>query len=286
MARLMKEPFVHFLLLGLLIFAAYAWLNRGETSQDKIVIDQPKLDHLHELWRIQWRRDPSEAETRALLKRYLRQEVFYREAVRMGLDRNDEIVRRRMAQKMEAVADDLDTLMRSPGDAELRAFYEAHVDQFTQPSSYALEQVLFLSDESDREAAQAALLTRLRAGDEIPVERANKLGVANVWDLLTESELDNAFGKGFSAALASLPQGEWAGPVQSGFGWHLVKVVRQQPAKVAPFEAVRADVEREFTYQNQLESQEQLYQELAKRYTLEIQATGISSAIRAELGAR
>lgn len=282
MTRLLREPFVHFLLLGCLIFAAYAVLDGGESEEDRIVIDQARLDHLRELWKIQWKREPNESETRALLERYVRQEVFYREALRMGLDRDDEIVRKRLAQKMEAVANDLGTLMRPPDEARLRAFHQEHAALFTRPASYAFEQVLFLPGEGDEVAA----LQALQAGGAIAPERVDKLGVRNQWSLTPVPELDNAFGSGFADALAGLPDGQWSGPVPSGYGLHLVRVSERAPPTLLPFEEVRDHVAREYAYRNELSAQDGMYDELRSRYTIEIPASGVPAATRAALGAR
>ena len=116
-----------------------------------ILVDQARLDHLVTLWKAQWKRDPSPEDLAAIIDRHLQQEVYYREALRMGLDRDDEIIRTRLAQKMEAVASDLSALMRPPTEEQLRAFYSERPDLFTLPQAYAFRQVLYLPSEVEDE---------------------------------------------------------------------------------------------------------------------------------------
>ncbi|MGE0054007.1 MAG: hypothetical protein AB7S74_07345 [Hyphomicrobium sp.] len=143
--QIVREPLVHFLVVGGLLFAAWSWLAPHKTAgpgEDIIVIDQARLDHLKTLWKAQWKREPAPEDVAAIIDRDLRQEVFYREALRMGLDRDDEIVRTRLAQKMEAVANDLSTLMDPPTEDRLRAFQAERADLFTLPPAFAFRQVL------------------------------------------------------------------------------------------------------------------------------------------------
>ncbi len=280
MLRIAKEPFVHFLLLGCLIFAAYYWLNRNQEQEDQIVIDQQELDHLRKLWSIQWKREPNDSETRALLERYVRQEVFYREALRLNLDRNDEIIRKRLSQKMEAVANDLGTLTNPPSDDQLKAFFQNHQELFRLPPSYAFRQVLFLPDEARDKAAVEALLAQLRAGGTIPQSRVDKLAVPNTWLQTTAPELHNAFGGDFTQALADAPQQQWFGPVRSGYGWHLVYIDSRQAPAVPAFETVRDYVAREFDYQAERDIQERVYQELLARYRVIITAANLPSEVK------
>jgi peptidyl-prolyl cis-trans isomerase C len=284
--RLPNEPFVHFLVLGFLIFGAYLWLNpkeqeRGEgNADDRIVIDQQQVDHLKELWSGQWKREPDAGELRAILDRHLRQEIFYREALRMGLDRNDEIIKRRLSQKMEAVADDLGALMRPPTDAQLEQYFHEHADFFTVPRSYALRQVLFLPDETNLEAGMNQTLDSLRRGADLPSQRMDKLGVPCDWPLTSVRELENAFGEEFTRVLDRLPVNEWAGPVRSGYGQHLVFILSRQEPALPRFDDVRDLVAREYKYRSELKSQEAVFEELLAKYKVSITAQDIPEEVK------
>jgi peptidyl-prolyl cis-trans isomerase C len=280
--RLLREPFVHFLVLGALIFGAYVWLDgepAAQNNDNRIVIDQGELDHLTDLWKLQWKRDPAPSDVAAIIDRHLRQEIFYREALKMNLDHNDEIIKKRLAQKMEAIADDLSTLMRPPTDEQLRKYYESRADFFKLPKAYAFKQILFLPDE--RTGMEAALVS-MKQGADVPRDRINKLSVPVEWSLTSVGDIDNAFGGGFSEALDNLPVGEWSGPVKSGYGSHLVFIERKEGARVPDFEEVRDYVAREFEYRSVLDTQDQVYKKLLDKYEVSITAKNVPAEIRDE----
>jgi peptidyl-prolyl cis-trans isomerase C len=287
LARLLREPIVHFFGFGAVIFGAFVLLDSGEAPaharDNEIVIDQAQVDHLTRLWKLRWRRDPAPDDLAAIIDRHLRQEVFYREALKLNLDHNDGIIRKRLAQKMEAVANDLSTLMKPATDERLRAYFHSREDFFTLPAAYAFRQVLFLPDEDNVEARMDKLKGELSEGGAIPVSRRSKLSVANYWSLTPVTRLDNAFGREFASSLETLPEGEWAGPVRSGYGWHLVRVERQQPSMVPPFEEVREFVAREYEYQSVLQAQDQVYRNLLAKYEVNITADDVPADVREEL---
>jgi peptidyl-prolyl cis-trans isomerase C len=280
--RLLREPFFHFLVLGALIFGAYAWLDGGRTPQNndnRIVIDQGELDHLTGLWKLQWKRDPAPSDVVAIIDRHLRQEIFYREALKMNLDHNDGIIKKRLAQKMEAIADDLSTLVRPPTNEQLREYYESRADFFKLPKAYAFRQILFLPDETN---GIEATLVSMQQGADVPRDRMNKLSVPVEWSLTSIEDIDNAFGGGFSGALDDLPVGKWSGPVQSGYGSHLVFIERKEEARVPDFEEIRDYVAREYEYRSVLETQDQVYGELLDKYEVSITAEDVPAEIRAK----
>lgn len=287
LAKLLREPIVHFFGFGAVIFGAFFLQDSGDApvqaSADEIVIDQAQVDHLTQLWKLRWKRDPAPDDLAAIIDRHLRQEVFYREALKLNLDHNDGIVRKRLAQKMEAVANDLSTLMKPATDERLRAYFHSREDFFTLPAAYAFRQVLLLEDEDNLDARVETLKGELNGGGAIPANRRSKLSVANDWSLTPINRLDNAFGRQFASSLEGLPKGEWAGPVRSGYGWHLVKVERHQPSTLPPFEEVREFVAREYEYQSVLQAQDQVYRNLLAKYEVNITADGIPANVREEL---
>ncbi len=280
MQKIIKEPLVHFVVLGVLLFSAWSWVNPGteERGDDTIVIDQRRLDHLETLWKAQWKRDPAPEDVAAIIDRHLRQEVFYREALNMGLDQDDDIIRTRLAQKMEAVASDLSMLMKPPTSADLRDFYVQHKDLFTLPDAFAFEQVLYLPEEA-KEADLKAILEDLNSGEEVPNNRVNKLSVPNVWQLTTVNALRNSFGGSFSESLAQFPVGQWVGPVHSGLGLHLVKVTKNKPSQLAPYEDITDYVEQQYQYYAVLEAQKNMFQELLNKYQVQISANNVPETV-------
>lgn len=278
--RLVKEPLVHFLLLGCLIFAAYGLLKREQYQENTIVISQQQFDHLTNLWRSQWKRDPSPDDIAAILDRHIRQEVFSREALRMNLDHNDEIIKKRLAQKMEAVASDLQTLTSPATEEQLKKYFHQHEEFFILPLSYSFKQILFLTSEQDRKALMQNFLQSLRAGAEIPKNRQSKLGVPCDWPITSESDIENAFGSPFSRSLDDLPIKQWSGPIRSGYGWHLVYIEIKQEPRLPDFQEVRDFVAREYDYQSELLAQDQVYQELLAKYNVSITAKDLPAEIK------
>ncbi|WP_295798066.1 peptidylprolyl isomerase [uncultured Microbulbifer sp.] len=276
--RLIREPFLHFMALGGLIFAAYFWLEQEQDSDHRIVVDQQDLDHLVNLWKLQWKRDPGPGDVQALIDRYVRREVFYREALRMNLDHNDEIIKKRLAQKMEAVAIDLSALMHPVTEEQLREYFHRREDLFKLPQAYAFRQVLLLPEEKTEEQMQD-LLTALRQGEEIPSARRQKLSIPNQWPLTATQELDNAFGGDFAQGLNKLPTGKWGGPIRSGYGWHLVLIERKQEPAMPDFEQVQDFVAQQYEYASGIKAQDRVYQELLAKYQVQVTAEDIPGAI-------
>ncbi|MBT0666757.1 peptidyl-prolyl cis-trans isomerase [Novosphingobium profundi] len=283
MKSLVREPLLHFLVLGGLIFAGWYWLHPPRPPVNEIVIDQNELDHLKMLWKAQWKRDPAPGDVQAIIDRHVREEVFYREGLKLGLDRNDEIVKRRISQKMEAVANDVGALMKPVTDADLAAFLEAHPDQFRLPPAYRFSQVLFVKGE---EAKAQATLAALRAGQPIPAADAARLGVPNAWKDAPAPDLANAFGDAFPRELEGLPLGEWAGPIASGYGLHLVRLERRDAPHLPELDEVRAWVEREYEYQAQIDAEQAAFDTLLKDYSVRITAKGVPPATRTALAAK
>ena len=273
--RLVKEPFIHFLILGFLIFAVYFWINRNQVDNNQILIDQSEYEHLKNLWSIQWKKEPEKTDIQALLDRYIRQEVFYREALALNLDHNDEIIKKRLSQKMEAVATDLNTLTQPPTDEQLKKYLSQHAALFKQPSSYAIKQIVFPTGESGSSKKLNSLLVQLKQGGSIPENDLNRLGIPSEWSLTPVTDLDNAFGGGFAQALDQLPLHQWVGPVSSGFGEHLVFIEHKENTQLPAFDDIRDDVEREYKYQTELETQDRVYKELLAKYKVSITANDI-----------
>lgn len=280
MKKFFKEPLVHFMLLGTLIFGYYYLINDTEDPEAAIIIDNDEYDYLLSLWKNQWQREPNEDDIKAFLDQYLRQEVFYKEALALNLDHNDIIVKRRLAQKMEAVSNDLNFMINPPTDEELKSFFTSNPDLFQLPPSFTFQQVLFLSSEPNLSEQLEISKNALNAGNEIPDSRKLKLSLPNQWDKSSLAELSKAFGDDFALALDSLPTNQWAGPVNSGFGQHLVFISRKDSAEPADFEDIKPYVLNEFEYQSELETQEQIYRELLDKYGVKITSNKVPNSVK------
>jgi hypothetical protein len=273
--KLLREPLVHFLLLGAVLFAAHGALVKRATSEPgRIVVSQFRIDHLTEGFARTWLRAPTAEELEGLIRDYIREEVYYREAMAMGLDRDDTIIRRRLQQKLEFLSDNI-TDLTPPTDEELRAFLQNHPDQFRSERRFTFHQVyLSLERHRDSLAGDAAELLRelKRPGN---ISDASGLGDPSLLERrfanVEATEVAKQFGGKFASALNDLPLGEWQGPVESSYGIHLVFVDERTERRSPALEDVRDAVRRELLNVRRLESNKKFYDGLRKRYTVEIE---------------
>ncbi|GAB3338218.1 peptidyl-prolyl cis-trans isomerase [Marilutibacter aestuarii] len=266
MPAFLREPLVHFLLLGGLLFVLYGALNRDALrAPDEIVVDQARVDALQEVFERTWQRPPNAVELRNLVDGWVREEILYREGVAAGLDEDDTVVRRRVVQKMQFMSEGM-AAAAAPSDAELEAWLQAHADAYRMPPRYTLQQVFFepRGDVKARRARIAAGLAALREG------RADGVGDTTLLPGRLEdasaNEYARIFGEAFVEGLATLPEGRWSGPVESGYGQHLVRIESRTPGRMPDLAEVRAQVERDLTRARGDEVAESLYQGLRTRY--------------------
>jgi hypothetical protein len=270
----LREPLLHFLLLGVLLFVLFEWLG-GDTGpmSNRITVSQAQVQQLATAFTKIWQRPPTEAELKGLVDDYVREEIAYREAVAMGLDRDDTIIRRRMRQKLEFLVEDAASAT-PPTEAELQAFLDARPDAFRFDPQVAFRHVYVdPSVDGDAPARARALLEALRAaGPEADLEG---LGDSIMLDpevpLLRQDEVARLFGTEFAERVVTLPAGRWEGPVQSGYGLHLVLVRDLVPGRAATLDEVRRDVERELLGQRRREQLAAMYDELLGKYSVTIE---------------
>lgn len=255
----LKEPLLHFLLAGSLLFAAYAWINRGVVNEPRVVrITAAEVNWLRESWARQQLRAPSEQELHGLVTGYLKEALLAREAKEMGLDEDDTIVRRRLAQKMEFLLQDTARLAEPSEDA-LRQFYDARRAQYQTPARISFTQIYFKTEAAARRAL-GALKTRnaVDQGDPSTLERD--------YDRADEQSVASVLGPEFAGRIFPLSPGQWHGPLASGYGFHLVWVDAQHGAQTRPFEQVRAQVLEEWHRSQQEKASEQFFAGLLKKY--------------------
>ncbi len=274
--HLLREPLLHFLLIGALLFGAWAWLNRGESEggdlDSTIRITEREIAWLTETWTRQSRRPPNETQLQGLLADYLREELLSREARGLELDRDDIIVRRRLAQKMNFVLEDTARLA-SPTEAELRALYAADRARFSEPAEISFVTVYFSADKrGDRadEDARAALRRLTAAGSSAdPAAMGDGSLLPAGMEDVDEQAIAGAFGTRFGKAVAAIQPGKWQGPIESEFGQHLVRVTARREAEARPFESVRDSLVEEWRRQAQETAKHAYFKGLLERYNIE-----------------
>jgi hypothetical protein len=249
MRKLLGEPMLHFLVIGMALFGAYRWMAPGDSGGRRILITQGVMDDLVTQHVAARGREPSGVELDHLIESYVREEVLYREGVRLGLDRDDIVVKRRVRQKMEMIAEE-DASTRAPTDADLSAYLAAHQARFVQPAILTFEQVV----SGDSLTLLPHRMTRTPA------------------DLVARD-----FGDAFAAALERAPVGKWVGPIGSSFGAHYVRVSDRTPALAPQLAAVRDHVVREWENERRQRARADAYTKMRGGYQVSIETTLVAT---------
>ena len=278
-SRWWQEPLVHFLVIGALLFLAFHWWSPGGAGSSRIVITPGQMDAITAGFARTWQRPPTDQEVKALLDEYLREEIAAREAVALGLDRDDTVIRRRLRQKFEFAAEDaIDAT--PPTEAELQAWLDANSASFTQDAQVSFLQV-FLDPQRRGDSIEddaRRLRDRLSQSDAPASIEAAGDSVMLPHDIPRSARTDVAqqFGEGFADALLTLPVRTWTGPIRSGYGWHLVYVREQQAGHLPPLADIRPLVEREFTADRRRRHLDALYAAHLGRYHIVIERRSIT----------
>jgi len=275
MPPLLREPLLHFLALGALIFLASAALGgAAPPTTQTILVTEGRVAQLVEAFQRTWQRLPSEAELAGLVQDFVREEIYYREAVLQGLDRDDTVVRRRMRQKLEFLAT-LQAEAADPTEQELRNFYAAEAQRFREPPEVAFLQV-FIDTERRGAAAEAEalrVLAELRALAD--PRQALQLGDPTLLPaelrLAPLDQVGRSFGTSFALALEQLPLDGWQGPVVSAYGLHLVLLLERHDGRLPPFEEVAGAVAYQWRAALEREILEAQYRALAARYEVRLE---------------
>ena len=279
MRRVIREPLVHFAVLGAALLAVYAWTAGTDADNaSRIEISAEDVEFLRAGWQQQWNRPPTEDELRGLIDARVREEVLYRAAVAMGLDQNDVVVRRRMVQKMDLLTQDLASLAEPP-EEELRALFEERLEEYRVPPRLSFSHVYFNPDArgeatlTDAEAALADLLTRVPSPPAAP-EMGDRFMLPFEYRLLTPQGVARQFGGGFAEQLFELEPG-WQGPVLSGYGVHLVYVGERVEARVPELAEVRDRVVMDYARSRQARARDALYEGLRQEYEVSVDSSAL-----------
>jgi parvulin-like peptidyl-prolyl isomerase len=274
-----REPLLHFLLIGAALFALYGVLNRGESDTPReIVVSEARVAALAENFAKTWMRPPTAEELAGLVEDYVREEIYYREALAIGLDQDDTVIRRRLRQKMEFISEELATT--EPTDAELQAYLDANAEKFLEPSATTFEQVYFSTERRGDDARPAAerLLAALQAGRAGPDPAA--AGDSTLLPLSMEGatprQIAGTFGEEFVAQLDEAPAGQWSGPLHSSYGVHLVRVVERADGALPTLDRIRPVVLREWQVEQTRRVSDEFYEALRDRY--DVRVAGAESA--------
>jgi len=262
---------LHFLLIGVALFAAYQWKAPGDSDGRRIVVTQGVVDDLVAQHMAARGREPSDTELNHLIESYVRDEVLYREGVTLGLDRDDIVVKRRVRQKIELIVEE-ETSTGTPTDADLSAYLAANQARFLQPANLTFEQVFLGPATSGPAVVHAVALTRRAMRGGADPEALGKPSLLPHRITQTPADLvARDFGPSFAAALEKAPVGEWMGPIESSFGAHYVRVSHRKAAVAPTLADVRGQVTREWENDRRQRARNDAYARMRRGYEVTIE---------------
>lgn len=281
--RLFTEPLLHFVGVALAIFAVYGLLHREDRQvQGRIVITTSKIEQLRAVFTLTRQRPPTVGELKELTDDYVTEEIYVREALALGLDKEDTVIRRRLRLKMEYLSDaTIDA--RAPTIAELEAYLKQHPADFEVDSMLAFQQV-FLNPLRRRQTIDQDAASILHALLTEPATDPNSFGDVSLLPpklpLTRKASIGQTFGSDFVEALDRAAPGKWTGPVKSGFGVHLVRVSERKVSRIPVLAEVHAAVVREWANAKRKEVEDRRFQQLLKRYDVTIESLARAEANR------
>ena len=272
--KFFREPLFHFLLLGAGLFFLSSLVNKPEGELEKqIVVTPGKVEQLITGFSRIWQRPPTQQELEGLIQDFIKEEVWYREGQTLGLDRDDTVIRRRLRQKMEFLAEDFGETA-DPTEEELQIYLNQHAGRFGIGAKISFTQVYLNTDRRGGETEDDAEELRLQLSADPGHIRNSEIGdpfpLPRDFTLLTQNQVANLFGKDFSAQLFKLEPDVWAGPVPSGYGLHLVLVRERVEGRAPALAEVREAIKREWLAMNRQKAKERFYEHLRNQYTVTV----------------
>lgn len=282
MSKWLKEPLLHFLILGGLIFYLYSLVTVQVGAADEILVSRGQQENLINTFSRTWQRPPTQEEFKGLLDDYVRQEIAYREGQALGMDQDDIIIRRRMRQKLELLAEDVASLA-VPTDQQLQEFLDENREEFQLETRFSLHHIYFSPDRRGEAAEQEAIELLQRIGTAGPEGDLDQFGdpipLPFELDGAREGEIARLFGGIFTDELQGVEAGRWAGPIRSGFGWHLVFITSRVDGRVPELAEVRDAVQREWFAERRREAVDGLYERLAENYSIKVEPSGLEEEV-------
>jgi parvulin-like peptidyl-prolyl isomerase len=297
--KLFREPLLHFLLIGAALFLLYDWKGKpasmpggqAGTPAAQIVVSRDALEQMSSQFAKTWQRPPTEEEQKGFAEDLIRNEIFYREAIAIGLDRDDEVLKRRLRQRMEFIYEDIASVTE-PKDEDLKAFMKKHREKYLADPQLSFRQVYISTGKLGRSAEFDArqILAQITegadpgsAGD--PTLLEPEVPLSPLWDI------EKQFGNEFSRSLLEIKPGKWAGPIRSGYGLHLVFVKERRDRRMPDLNEVREAVKRDWMAERQKELKDAAYAKIRERYSVTVEmpkaaAVPLSAAANAKVMAR
>jgi parvulin-like peptidyl-prolyl isomerase len=263
--KFLREPFILFFLFGLILFMVYEWgTTYYEIQNKKIIVTEAQIQLLKETFTKTWNREPTKQELETQIENLIKDEIYYKEAVALGLDRSDIGVKRRLRQIMEMMMDDMATVY--PSEDQLKNYLAENLDKFRQDPLISFRHIYFSSENRD-----AALEVLGKLKDTLPVDEGSFDGLALIPSEFSEESyrsVERLFGKSFTEQVFALESRIWQGPVESAYGYHLVYISHLTQGFVPELSEIWDEVEREWSVERKMEIKDQQYQKIRENYTI------------------
>jgi hypothetical protein len=280
--RLLREPLLHFLVLGAALFGVHHLVARRSPASERIVVTAGKIQNLAETFRLTWQRPPTPQELQGLIADFVKEEVLVREARQVGLDQDDPVVRRRLRTRMDLLGDDT-AAIRPPTDPQLEAYLASHRDAYRVDGRTTFVQVYLSPErrgarlESDLRQTRAVLE---RAGPATDVAGiGDSVMLDSRYDAVSDGDVVRIFGEEFARGLAVAPLGRWSDPLKSGYGAHLVRVSERIPGRPARLEEVREGVQRDWLAEETVRAREASFQALLGKYQVTVEPAAVQTVL-------
>ncbi|KGJ88602.1 peptidyl-prolyl cis-trans isomerase [Colwellia psychrerythraea] len=264
----LREPFLHFIVLGIILFMAFNWLNPGSNNANKIEIKENKIKGLSLQFQAKWKRQPSTQELTGLIDNYITTEVYAKEAIALGLDQNDPLIKKRLRQKLEYMSENAMSLFK-PNIDVLKQYFEQNKSAYTREPVYSFTQIYINPDKHKDNIAGHLLAVKKQLLQKLRVTPDASL-LPQEFLQLSAYQIDRKLGTGFSEQLISLELGQWSEPVPSGVGMHFIRLTERTSEKVPEFDLVREEVLRDYSFQKRKTTLEQQKALLLSKYDVEI----------------
>ena len=266
--NIFKAPLLHFTLLGALLFVLYAWLNPESMERsDRIVISKGQVNHMANRYAKKWKKQPTEEELKVLIDDYVLTEIYYLEGVKLGFDKNDVEIKRRVRQKIEMISSEILSAL-DVKDEELQGYLNNHSEKYTKDAIYSIKQVYINANKhSDLDEYLLSVKEELSSTD---TATSDSTMMQDRYENVSSYSIDREFGRDFSKKLDTLTVGHWSDILSSGLGLHFVKLEAYKPSKLETLEDVRDIVLRDYLYEKRKEMMENQRQQMLKKYEVTI----------------
>jgi len=273
MTKLTREPLVHFIILGALLFAGHMlWQSHVSKADYTITVTTEEMERQALIFAGENRRQPTDDDLKALLFSHVEEEVLMREAQRIGLCEDDTIIRRRLAQKMRFIIEDVDA-PALPKEAELKSWFDANLDKFISPETRSFSHIYLSPEEhgDEIEAKAAEILSRLNTSEQDWKALGDPFMMKRAFKGLNAVEATRLFGPNFSKGLFDLAGETWQGPLESAFGLHLIRLDKVTPKVIPEFDQVRTNVETAWQEDARRMANQNNLKKLIKKYKVDVQ---------------